>query len=91
MTPIKIVSTQKSNILVIRWNPNNVCNYNCEYCWPNNHSGDYLSPQNLDLVIKNFNHLIEKYKKALGKNKVHLMMAGGEPTLWKDLAVFKSA
>lgn len=88
MKPIKIVSTQKSNILELRWNPNNVCNYKCEYCWPDNNSGDYLSPKNLDLIIKNFNHLIEKYKRDLGKDKVHLMMAGGEPTLWKDLALF---
>jgi MoaA/NifB/PqqE/SkfB family radical SAM enzyme len=88
MKPIKIVSTQKSNILELRWNPNNVCNYKCEYCWPENNAGDYHSPKNLDLVIKNFNHLINKYKTDLGKNKVHLMMAGGEPTLWKDLALF---
>lgn len=88
MKPIKIISTQKSNILEIRWNPNNVCNYKCEYCFPYNNAGDSLSPKNLDLVIKNFNHLIAKYKEKLGKTKIHLMMAGGEPTLWKDLALF---
>ncbi len=88
MKPIKIVSTQKSNILEIRWNPNNVCNYKCEYCFPNTNTGDYLSPKDLDLVIKNFNHLIDRYKTKLGKTKIHLMMAGGEPTLWKDLSIF---
>jgi MoaA/NifB/PqqE/SkfB family radical SAM enzyme len=88
MKPIKIVSTQKPNILVIRWNPNNVCNYKCSYCWPGAHAGDYLSPKNLDLIIKNFNHLLDKYKKDLGKTKIHLTMSGGEPTLWKDLALF---
>lgn len=88
MKPIKIISTQKSNILEIRWNPNNVCNYKCEYCFPNSNTGDYLSPKNLDIVINNFKHLIRKYKTELGKDKIHFMMAGGEPTLWKDLAIF---
>ncbi len=88
MKPIKIVSTQKSNILEIRWNPNNVCNYKCEYCFPNSNTGDYASPKDLDLIIRNFNHMIEKYKTKLGKTKIHLMMAGGEPTLWKDLSIF---
>jgi hypothetical protein len=91
MIPIKIVSTQKPNILAIRWNPNNVCNYKCEYCWPDNNAGDYLSPKNLDLVIKNFNHFIATYKQKLGKTKIHLSLAGGEPTLWRDLALFIEA
>jgi organic radical activating enzyme len=88
MTPIKIVSTQQPHILAIRWNPNNVCNYKCEYCWPGSNTGDYLSPKNLDLIVKNFNHMIERYKTKLGKTKIHLSLAGGEPTLWKDLALF---
>ena len=91
MIPIKIVSTQKPNILAIRWNPNNVCNYKCEYCWPDNNSGDYLSPKDLGLIVKNFNHFIEQYKTRLGKTKIHLSLAGGEPTLWKDLAQFIEA
>lgn len=91
MKPIKIVSTQKPNILAIRWNPNNVCNYKCEYCWPDSNAGDYLSPKNLDLVVKNFNHFIATYKQKLGKTKIHLSLAGGEPTLWRDLALFIDA
>lgn len=88
MKPIKIVSTQKPNILEIIWNPNNVCNYKCEYCWPGSNTGEYKSPKDLDLIIKNFNHLINEYKTNLGKTKVHIKMAGGEPTLWKDLDIF---
>ena len=87
MTPIKIVSTQKSNILEVRWDPNNLCNYKCEYCWPGSHDGDYSSPKDLNLIIKNFNHMAEHYKK-IGKDKIDLKMGGGEPTLWKDLATF---
>ena len=88
MKPIKIVSTQKPNILAIRWNPNNVCNYKCEYCWPGSNKGDYKSPEDLNLIVKNFNHMIERYKTKLGKTVVHLSLAGGEPTLWKDLGKF---
>jgi MoaA/NifB/PqqE/SkfB family radical SAM enzyme len=91
MIPIKIISTQKPNILAIRWNPNNVCNYKCEYCWPDSNAGNYPSPKNLDLIIKNFNHFIEMYKQKLGKTKIHLSLAGGEPTLWRDLALFIEA
>lgn len=88
MKPIKIVSTQQSNILEIRWHPNNVCNYKCEYCWPGSHEGNYPSPKDLDLLVKNFNHMIDHYKQHLGKTKIHLKMGGGEPTLWKELATF---
>lgn len=88
---IKIESTQQSHILSIRWNPNNVCNYKCEYCWPDNNAGDSQSPKDLDLTIKNFNHMIERYRTELGKTKIHLSIAGGEPTLWKDLALFIEA
>lgn len=91
MTPIKIVSTQQPHILAIRWNPNNVCNYKCEYCWPGSNAGDYRSPTDLGLIIKNFNHMIEQYKTKLGKTKIHLSLAGGEPTLWRDLALFIEA
>jgi MoaA/NifB/PqqE/SkfB family radical SAM enzyme len=91
MKPIKIVSTQKDNILAIRWNPNNVCNYKCWYCWPGANAGNYQSPTDLDLIIKNFNHMIERYKTKLGKTTIQLSLAGGEPTLWKDLGKFIEA
>lgn len=88
MELIKIVSTQKPNILEIRWCPNNVCNYKCSYCWPGSHEGNFKSPNNLDLVLKNFNHLIEKYKAKLGKTKIRFIIIGGEPTLWKEFGQF---
>lgn len=86
--PIKIVSTQRSDVLEVRWCPNNVCNFNCRYCFPNSHDGDFKSPKDLELIIKNFNHFLKQYKEKLGKTKVHLKILGGEPTLWKDLAEF---
>lgn len=86
--PIKIVNLQDEKILEIRWAPNNVCNFRCRYCFPGSNAGDHKSPSDLSLVIANFKHLIEQYKTKLGKNKIHLKINGGEPTLWKDLAEF---
>lgn len=91
MKPIKIVSTQRQDVLNIQWSPNNLCNYNCRYCYPGSNTGDYNSPKDLDLIIKNFNHLIDQYRQKLGKKSVHLKLSGGEPTLWKDLAYFIEA
>lgn len=88
MKPIKIVSTQKENILEIRWTPNNICNFKCRYCFEGSNTGEYKSPNNLDLVIKNFNFMLKQYKEKLGKTRIHLKIAGGEPTLWRDLDIF---
>lgn len=86
--PIKIISTQPDNILEIRWNPNNVCNFKCRYCFPGSNYGDHRSPKDINLIIKNFNHLLKQYREKLGKTKIHLKILGGEPTLWKDLGFF---
>ena len=86
--PIKIISTQKKDTLEIRWNPNNICNFSCWYCFPGSNEGNHNSPNDLDLIIKNFNHLLNQYKNKLNKTNVDLKIAGGEPTLWKDLSLF---
>lgn len=87
-SPIKIINNQKDYLLNIRWNPNNVCNFNCRYCFPDNNTGTHKSPKDLDLVIANFTHMLEQYQWKLNKDKFHFMIAGGEPTLWKDLGLF---
>lgn len=91
MKPIKIINTLRSDILEIRWLPNNVCNFECRYCHPHSHDGDYGSPKDLDLIVKNFNHMAREYREKLGKKTIHLKIAGGEPTLWRDLAEFTAA
>jgi len=85
---IKIVSNQKDNILEVRWMVNNVCNYNCRYCWPGSHDGSFKSPENIDQIIDNFDHMFTYYKTHLNKTRFHLKVGGGEPTLWKDLGYF---
>lgn len=86
--PVKIVSTHNTNFLEITWNPNNVCNFKCRYCFPESNWGDYKSPTDLGLILKNFDHFLTEYKNKLGKTDINLKIAGGEPTLWKDLGTF---
>lgn len=86
--PIKIVSTQKSNILELRWMPHNICNFKCRYCFPGSFEGTDRPPTDADLTIKHFNHLINYYKKHAGKTQFHIKILGGEPTLWKGLEQF---
>jgi organic radical activating enzyme len=86
--PIKIINNQKDYLLKILWNPNNVCNYKCRYCWPENNSGTHKSPKDFELLVDNFDHMLTQYGKVLNKKKFHFMIAGGEPTLWKDLGKF---
>jgi MoaA/NifB/PqqE/SkfB family radical SAM enzyme len=87
MKIIKIVSTQKSNILAIRWNPNNVCNYHCEYCWPGSNSGTMKFPD-VDVAIKNISFLLDYYKEHTNKTKFDLTLLGGEPTHWPHFIKF---
>jgi MoaA/NifB/PqqE/SkfB family radical SAM enzyme len=85
--PIKIINNQHNDMLNVRWNPNNVCNFKCRYCFPESNTGTHRSPQDLQLVIDNFSYMLEQYK-TIGKTRFHFMIAGGEPTLWKELGTF---
>jgi organic radical activating enzyme len=82
----------KTNInstkLVIGWDPTNVCNFKCQYCHPGANAATDRAPSNLELVVNNFRFMLDEYTKKLGKTKFHFMIAGGEPTLWKDLGKF---
>jgi MoaA/NifB/PqqE/SkfB family radical SAM enzyme len=82
---IKIESTQPNDVLTITWSVSNVCNFKCRYCWPGAHDGDHPAPKDLDLVIKNMDHMLTQYKEKLGKSRVRIILAGGEPTLWRGL------
>lgn len=89
MTKIyKIVSRKPDNMLEIAWDPSNFCNFKCKYCFYGSNFGTHKNPDNLDLIVDNFNHLISEYAEKLGKTKFHFVVAGGEPTLWRDLGTF---
>lgn len=84
----EINTTQPKNLLEVRWALSNVCNYKCSYCFPGSNEGNYRFPQDVSLVIENFNQVFEFYKKQVGKKKFHLKLLGGEPTLWPELDYF---
>jgi MoaA/NifB/PqqE/SkfB family radical SAM enzyme len=87
--PIKVISTQESEVLQVRFFPTDICNYNCSYCFPGSHDSTYRYPKNIDLVIVNFKKLFDLYTTTLGKTRFDLMIAGGgEPTMWPHLEQF---
>ena len=87
MDLVEVRSNQSSNIVTINWAINNVCNYKCWYCFPGSNHGTFGNPD-LDLSIKNFDHLFQQYEKKLKKDRFDFVITGGEPTLWKDLVPF---
>jgi organic radical activating enzyme len=84
----RIESTQPRNRLELRWALNNVCNFKCRYCFPGSNEGNYPSPTDVDLLIKNFNYMLDYYSKYAGKEVFDLKILGGEPTMYKDLDKF---
>jgi wyosine [tRNA(Phe)-imidazoG37] synthetase (radical SAM superfamily) len=88
MIPIKIISTQDDDLLQVRFFPTDICNFNCSYCWPGTHDGNFRYPKNFDDILANFRNVFDQYKQA-GKTKFHLTISGGgEPTLWPKLENF---
>lgn len=86
---IKIENNHDPKKVKIEWEIGNTCNYRCNYCWPDSHSGDVPWPEgeDLELLKKNFTHLFEYYLNN-GKNVIQLYLLGGETTLWKHLPEF---
>ena len=87
MKPIAIINPDFDEFLSIQYAFTNVCNYKCNYCWPESHSGTSRWPD-FDIICKNFDHLISVYKTHLNKKVIRFHMLGGEPTLWPKLGEF---
>lgn len=85
--PIAIVNPDYDEYLSIQYAFTNVCNYKCNYCWPDSHSGTSRWPD-YDIICKNFDHLISVYKKHFNKKTIRFHLLGGEPTLWPRLGEF---
>lgn len=87
--PIRIISTQDTDLLVIRFFPTDICNYNCSYCFEGSGNvNKYRYPKDVNLVVSNFRKLFDLYAK-FNKRRFHLFIAGGgEPTLWPSLEHF---
>lgn len=85
----KIITTQDPNVLDIRFWPTDICNFNCEYCFPGSVLNKLRYPKNIDTVIKNFRLLFDSYIENHNKNKFKInIVGGGEPTLWPHFAKF---
>ena len=81
----QVINSRTPETLYIQYMIGNLCNYKCAYCFPGSNEGDYPWPD-VDLVIKNLDHLINTYKQQ-GKTKFEFYILGGEPTIWMDLPV----
>ena len=86
--PVRVVSTQASNLLQVRFFPTDICNYQCSYCFAGlEHK--YRYPKSIEVVIKNFRHLFNYYMQHHNKTKFEITISGGgEPTLWPDIEKF---
>jgi MoaA/NifB/PqqE/SkfB family radical SAM enzyme len=82
---ISIKTTQPNDEMNITWAPTNVCNFECRYCWPDANSGTHPPTKDLETVVKNMDHILTVYRDRLGKTKLRINFAGGEPTIWPGL------
>ena len=88
--PIRIISTQQSDTLEIRFSPTDICNFNCTYCFDGSgHIDKYRYPKDVELVIKNVRKLFDFYTTHHNKTRFVLMLTGGgEPTMWPKIEYF---
>lgn len=59
---IRIVNVQEPNVLDIRFWPTDICNYNCNCCFPESKDGVNRYHKNIDTIVKNFRKLFDVYK-----------------------------
>ena len=85
--PIEIINADYDEFLSVQYAFTNVCNYKCNYCWPESHSGSSRWPD-FDIVCKNFDHLLTIYRTHFNKKVIRFHLLGGEPTLWPKLGDF---
>ena len=84
---IEITNPDFDEHLYIQYMPTNVCNYKCNYCWPDSHAGTSRWPD-INIISKNFDHLLTIYKTQFNKKSIRLHLLGGEATLWPEMGDF---
>lgn len=85
--PIELITDYK-DAMQINLQVSTVCNYTCDYCFPGANDGKYPFRKDWKQIADNFTALFNHYKKTINKNKFHLVLTGGEPTLWPRLENF---
>ena len=86
MKPIAITNHDTESLRIV-YNLTDVCNYKCNYCWPESHSGTTRWPD-YEKACRSFDHIISVYKTDLDKKNIRFHFLGGEPTLWPKLGDF---
>lgn len=87
MKPIAIINNDYDDYLHVSYSFTNVCNYDCNYCYPGSKAGTSRFPD-YDLLIKNLDHLLGTYRTYFNKKIIRMHIIGGEPTLWPRLGEF---
>lgn len=87
--PIELVTPYK-NSMQVNLQVSTVCNYTCDYCFPGANDGKFPFRKDWKLIADNFTALFNHYKKHGNKDKFHLILTGGEPTLWPRMEDFCS-
>lgn len=87
MKPIQIINNDYDDYLHVSYAFTNVCNYDCNYCYPGSKSGTERFPD-YDLLIKNMDHMLGIYREKFNKKVIRMNILGGEPTLWPRLGEF---
>ena len=65
----------------------NICNYQCNYCFPGANEGNHKWPD-YDLLVRNTTHLLDYYMNKTNKRVFDIHFVGGEPTHWPKLLDF---
>ena len=75
------ITNNAPNAMSVVWELTSTCNYSCWYCLPHLHDNKYKWPD-LQASLDFFYMLSQKH------SRIHVDLAGGEPTLWPELPTF---
>lgn len=88
MKPVAITNNNYKDLLYIEYLSSTVCNYKCNYCYPESHDGKHRFTNDLETLKKNLGHALKIYREHFNKKKIRINITGGEPTLWPQLGEF---
>jgi len=77
---IKIESVKSMPFKKVDWKLSNVCNYNCEYCYPLEKNGSLPF-----LDINTNKEVVDKLHNIYKDHPISFVLTGGEPTLYPNL------
>jgi MoaA/NifB/PqqE/SkfB family radical SAM enzyme len=87
MEIIEVKQNYPEEYFIIEVSIGDICNFQCQYCYPGSNSAIYKWP-NYELLVKNLSHLVDYYIKNTNKRKFEFNILGGESTHWKYFIPF---